>query len=254
MFRHTLAAFYASITNGSTYANVAGVADQSQNLDASSRLQIRGNPELAAIYAQGINLTACRLDAPSLRGIVLPEIYPVNPTADVRTIDRPAVTGGRFPRLVEWEGFNPQVSRGGADAQPVAVGVWLSYPGQAMPAGRVFTVPYTAAPTIVAGSWVFSTLTAVQALPAGEYAVVGMAVVCNDATFARLVFTGDGYMRPGVLVQDAYGDQPTDDDFRFGRFGVFGTFVHNAPPNVEFLGDTAGAESAVVYLDIVKVR
>lgn len=252
--RHTLFGFYGSITNASVYAQVNGVQDQSQTLDSGNRLQVRNNAEILAAYVMGINLTAARFNSPSLRGFVMPQVYPCNPTADVRTTDKPMLSKGRWPRLQQWEGLSLEVSRGGADAQPVIGLVWLHTGSQPIPNGHVYTLPFTASPTIVAGSWVNVALTPEQTLPAGRWCVVGMAVVCNDATAARLVFPGEAYERPGVIVQDVYGDQPTDDDFRMGRFGVFGEFEHNAPPSLDVLGDTAGAESAVVYLDLIKVR
>lgn len=251
---HTLVAFFESITNASVYTDVSAVADQTQTVDAGSRLQVRTPAKLAASYVMGINLTAARIDAPSFRGLLTPEIYPCNPTADVRAIDKPAIYGRYGLEFVQGEGVSVQVSRGGADAQPVIAGLWLGGGASPLPSGRVSTLVATAAPTLTVGTWVFAQLTLGQTLPAGRYAIVGMAVVCNDCTFARLVFPGEAYNRPGVLVQDVYGDQPTDDDFRMGGMGVFGEFEWNSPPSLEFLGDTAGAESAVVYLDIIKIR
>lgn len=251
---HTLVAFYESIANATVLGEINGVPDQSQTFDSSLRLQAPYNATVLAAYAMGINATAFQLDAPSLRSFLLPNIYPANPTADVRTLDGPVFWGDRGPRLLKSEGVAPLVSRGGADAQPCIVGLWLRDAPKPVPAGTITTVIATAAPTIVAGSWVFGALTFAQTLPAGRYAVVGMAVVCNDATFCRLVYPGAGGHRPGVVVQDAYGDLPTDDRFRYGRMGHFGEFEHNAPPSVETLGDTAGAETATVYLDIVKIR
>ena len=251
---HTLIAFYESIPNATVLGEINGVADQSQTFDASSRLQAPYNAVVLAAYAMGINATAFQIDAPSLRSFLLPNIYPVNPTADVRTLDGPVVYGDRGPRLLKAESVAPLVSRGGADAQPCIVGLWLSDKRNPIPGGPITTVLASASPTIVAGSWVFGALTFAQSLPAGEYAVVGLAVQCNDATFARLVYPGAGGHRPGVVVQDAYGDLPTGDHFRYARFGHFGTFIHNAPPSIEILGDTAGAETAAVYLDVVKIR
>lgn len=250
---HTLVAFYESITNGSTNVEVNGVLDQSMTLDAANRFQSPWLGQIRAAHVMGVNLTAARVNAPSLRTLALPEIYPALAAADVPSGDGPIVMGERGPRLQSQESFIIEVSRGGADAQPVMGALWIS--PQVIPAagGPAITIRASASPTIVAGSWVLASVTFDQVLPAGTYEVVGMACVCNDASYARLVYPGVSQFRPGVVVQDTYGDKPWTPEFRYGRFGSFGRFVHNAPPSIEFLGDTAGAETAVVLLDVVKV-
>lgn len=250
---HTLVAFYESITNGSTNAEVNGVLDQSMTLDAANRFQSPWLGQVRAAHVHGVNLSAARINAPSLRQLALPEIYPGFPAADVESGTGPIVMGERGPRLMAQESFIIEVSRAGADAQPVIGALWISPQIIPAAAGPSTTIRATASPTIVAGSWVLAAITFDQVLPAGQYEVVGMGVVCNDATYARLVYPGVSQYRPGVVVQDTYGDIPWTPEFRFGRFGSFGRFVHNAPPSIEFLGDTAGAESAVIYLDVIKV-
>lgn len=249
----SLVAGYESITNGAAYAEVNGVLDQSITLDAANRFAAPGNWQVMALYAMGINLTAARLNAPSMRSLILPEIYPANPTADVRDLDGPIIYGQRGPRFAPQEYFIVEVSRGGADAQPCLWGAWLGPDVSPAQVGPTFTAVCSASVTIVAGQWVLASLVFNQTLPAGRYQVVGMAVVCNDATFARMVFPGLSQYRPGVLVQDTYGDRPWSQAFRMGGMGVFGEFLHNAPPAIEVLGDTAGAETPTVYLDLIKV-
>lgn len=254
-----LCAYYESTTNGVTYAEVNGVFDQVIPGDASNRFQFQGDWELMASYASGINLTAARINAPSFRMLGLPEIYPGNDTADVPTIDQIVQYYGHGPRFVKNEPVIVEVSRGGADAQPVVCGLWVRPKPNPAPAGPVFTFPFTTSNTIVAGSWSTSALTAVQTLPAGVYAVVGCRVLANDAFFARLVFPASDrapqqhVMRPGCLVNDAYGDLTLGDPFTMGRMGLWGYFENIAIPSLELIGDSAGAESCVVYLDLIKV-
>ena len=249
----TTVGFYESITNGASLVEVNGVLDQSMTTDAANRFQAPGAWTIFAAHLMGVNVTRAQIFAPSFRQLQLPEIYPVLVAADVPTLDGPVIYGPRGLSLVPAESFILNVSRGGADAQPVMGALWLG-PGMT-PAtmGKTYSVYATATPTIVAGSWVLAPLTFDQQLPAGKYEVVGMAVVCNDCSYARLVFPGNYQYRPGVVVQDTYGDKPYSDAFRMGKFGKWGEFVHNAPPQVEFLGDTAGAESAIVILDLVKI-
>jgi hypothetical protein len=251
---HNLIAFYESITNNSTYTEVNGVLDQSMSLDSNSRFIMPGNWKILGAYGMGINLSAFRLSAPSLRTMFLPEIYPANDTADVPVLDAIVNYAQYGPRLVQNEPLIVECSRAGADAQPVIGGIWIAPDFTPAPRGPAYTARFTFTLTIVAGSWVLGALTQDQTLPAGDYEVVGMACVCNDATFARLVFPGVSQLRPGVLVNDAYGDLTLTDPFRFGRFGTFGRFSNTAIPAIEVLGDTAGAETGAVYLDLIKVR
>lgn len=244
---------YESMTNGVTYQEVNGVIDQSMTLDAAFRFAAPGAWQIMAAYAMGINLTRARINAPSFRSKGLPEIYPTNPTADVPSNDGPISLGRYGPRFAPQEYFIVEISRGGADAQPVTWGLWVGPDVTPAVVGECITYVATASPTIVAGSWVLSQLVFDQQLPAGRYQVVGMGVVCNDCTFARLVFPGLAQFRPGVVVQDTYGDKPWNQRYRYGEMGSWGEFWHNAPPQMEFLGDTAGAESAVAFLDLVKV-
>lgn len=251
---HQLCAFYESIANDSVYADLNGVIDQSMTLDSNNRFVIPAPWKVIAAYVGGINLTAARLTSPSLMAMYQPQVYPTNDTADVPALDAIMNVGARGYQLVTNESFCVQVSRGGADAQPVLAGVWLAPDIKPAVAGPIYTARASASVTIVAGSWVLASLTFESFLPAGEYELVGAAVICNDASLARFVFTGGNQVRPGVLVNDAYGDLTLMDPFRFGRFGSFGRFQHNLPPNIEILGDTAGAETAVVLMDLVKVR
>lgn len=249
----TLVAGFESMTNGVVYQEVNGVIDQSMTLDAAFRFAAPGNWQVMAAYAMGINMSAARINAPSMRGFILPEIYPTNPTADVPTGDGPIVWGPRGPRFAPQEYFIVEISRAGADAQPCLWGLWIGPDVTLAQVGPTFTAVATATAVIVAGAWVLATLSFNTTLPAGRYQVTGMAVVANDSTFARLVFPGMAQYRPGVVVQDTYGDKPWSQAFRYGGMGSWGEFLHNAPPQIEVLGDTAGSEPVTVYLDLIKV-
>lgn len=250
---HNLLAFYESITNGSVYAEVNGVLDQSMNLDSASRFYMPGPWKLLASYASGINLEAARVNSPSLRSLVLPEIYPANDTADVPVLDAVCLYEEFGPRFIANEPVIVEASRAGADAQPVIAALWVTPAFKAATKGPAFAVRGAFTATLTAGTWVLASLTLNQTLPAGRYEVVGMVCVCNDAFLCRLVFPGVGQFRPGVLVNDAYGDLTLMDPFRNGRFGAFGQFDNYAIPSVEVLGDAAGAETGFVLLDLVKV-
>ena len=250
----TTVGFYESMANGSAYAEVNGVPDQSITQDSSFRFLSPGRWRFTGAYVMGINLSQARLNAPSLRSMVLPEIYPANDAAVVPSGDGVLWLGSRGPVLNPAENFWLEISRAGADAQPVLGVVWLEDTHTPATVGPTYTMSGSVAPTLTVGTWVLAAATWNQVLPAGRYEVVGMQVVCNDAIACRIVFPGVSQYRPGVVCNDAYGDYSWNDRFRMGNAGAWGQFDSYAMPQFEFLGYAAGAETAQVFLDVVKVR
>lgn len=250
---HTLVAFSKSIANGSAYATLDGVIDQSQTLDAGNRVQSPFLQQVRAHHVFGANLTAARLNTPSLRLIGLPQLYPGLAAAAIPSGDGPQVYGDRGPRIQQADGYVLEVSRAGGAAAQMYGALWVSPQIIPASAGAAITITGTAPVTTVIGAWAIGTLTFDQVLPAGTYEVVGMAVVAAGTAYARLVYPGGVNFRPGVVAQVAYGDKPWTQDFRLGRFGSFGRFQHNAPPNLELLGYAAAAITAAVHLDVIKV-
>ncbi|MCJ7768693.1 hypothetical protein MUP79_09925 [Candidatus Bathyarchaeota archaeon] len=125
--------------------------------------------------------------------------------------------------------------------------VWLADGAVAPAGGRIRTIRATGAATLAAGTWVNTALTFPTSLRAGKYAIVGMRVEGANLVAARLVIPGSGH-RPGVPAANAQ----TDNDyklFRNGNAGIFGEFVHAAPPTLDCLGITDTAQ--LVYLDVI---
>lgn len=249
---HTLAAFYASITNGTALGPVAGVADQSLVADSGNRIQVPGPWQLLAGFALGANLSRVQVNAPSFRGTILPEVFPSQAAAAIPSVSQPDLWLQNGPRFAGGDYFIPQVSRAGADAQPVTVLTWIGPAFAPAPQGRIYTLYGTVTPTLTAGTWVLAAPVWDQQLPVGNYHCVGMAVVANDAVACRLVFPGGAQYRPGVVTHPTYSSLICGDPFRMGRFGHYGTFAYNAMPQIEVLGLAAGAEAVSVFLDLVK--
>lgn len=250
---HIIAAYYKNQTNGVTYDPLTVVTDQALTPAQSQGYQFPKNYKVLTAYVNGVNVLAARINAPSLRNLVLPEIYPANPAVAVPT--RPPVVdydmGG--PIVLANESVVVETSSGGAAPGIVSAFLWVTERYTEAPQGPVFTAVASSANTLIAGAWTLSTLTFNQTLPAGQYAVVGMEVVCANAAVARLVFPGVNQWRPGCVVDTAYGNMIQPGYFRFGRNGLFGTFYNTAQPQVEIFGLTAGAQTATVYLDLIKV-
>lgn len=250
---HGIACFYESQTNGVTYDALNVVVDQSLTPAQSQGYLFPRNYRVMAAFVMGVNLTAARINSPSLRNFVLPEIVPGLPSATVTT--RPPITDyrGQGPVVLANESVVVETSRGGADAQPVTAALWITDRFTPAPGGQIFTTTASFANTLIAGQWTLSPLTFNQTLPSGKYAVVGMEVVCGDSALARLVFPGQNQWRPGCVVDLAYGNIITPPIFRMGYMGLYGEFFNTAQPQIEMFGLVAGAENGVCYLDLIKV-
>lgn len=251
---HTLAALYKSVANGATYDDLTAVTDQALTVSANGKYILRNDQRIRLSHVSGVNLTAARIDAPSLRAFLLPEIDPTNPAATIPT--RPPVVdyGDGGPLILRNEELTVEVSRGGADAQPVFAGLWITDKPTPAPRGQQFTALATGSNTLVLGGWSLGQLTFNQTLPAGRYAVTGLRVVCGDAAFARLVFPGQNDYRPGCIVDSAYSNFVQPSYFRNGALGKFGEFESTAQPSLEVFGLVAGAETLAAYLDLIRIR
>lgn len=251
----TLAAFYESQTNGVTYDALASVADQALTQAPSSGGYILpSNHKVIGGHVMGVNLSAARINAPSLRSFILPELYPTAAAAAVVTRQPFVDLSQQGVTILRNEAFYVETSRGGTDAQPVSAGLWLQERFIQPPAGPIFTAVATFSSTLIAGAWTTGVLTFNQTLPAGEYAVVGMDTIVGDAVFSRLIFPGQSYTRPGNVVELAYGSFIQPAYFRNGRMGLWGKFISTAIPQIEVFGLVAGAESGTAYIDLVKLN
>ena len=252
---HHLACGFASIANGTSYGLVAGAVDSGLTLLPSSFYLAGKKQRLLQAAVMQTNLTAAQIDAPSLRNLGLPEIYPGIAAAAIP--DRYAVAeyGPNGPQIQANEGFGVRISAGGAAAADAFFGLWITDGFKNAPPGPVTTVPCTAAITAVKGSWVMGALTPATTLQAGSWEIVGMELVASNSWAGRLVIPGsNNTMRPGVLAVTAYGRVGQTQNNRYGRFGSFGTFNSNQLPALEIFGLAAGAAAPVAYLDLVKIN
>ena len=156
-------------------------------------------------------------------------------------------------RLSAGEGMQMHVEEtvAGDDRQATGL-VWLGdgnlgnpYPGLPM-----LTVRFTSAIAGVAYTWQNGAIVFEQNLPVGTYAVMGMHVITASGIGARLVFSGQG-ARPGCLAYDDIEDI-SNQVFRNGNLGVWGTFHTHAPPTLDVLCRTTDA-SQEGWLDLIKI-
>ena len=249
---HHLAAFFGNIAQSAAYANIAAVADQGLSISSNSRFLPSARKRILGAWGAGASVTSLRIEAPSLRIPSFPEVYP-----QVTAVDPPDNQGfswyGDYGLSVERE---EELAMTGdhavAGASDMYAALWLADRFTEAPKGPCTTlraaIPST---TLTNGTWVTSSFTFNQTLASGEYAIIGMAVVMNDAQLARLVFPDGPNVRPGVLTFLTYGNSIRSQRFRFGNAGLFGKFRSTAQPTREILGGTAGAETGTLFLDVV---
>lgn len=250
---HTVVGFFtAAQAAGAVNTALGSVADQSQTISANGGFILPQRMKVIAGMALSANLTAARINAPSLRGMFLPQIYPGNVGATVASPVEVADYEDNGLFIQPNEDLRIETSNNAGVAVLAAAVLFLADKVDPIPPGPQYTLVATAAVTLVAGSWVFSALTFDQVLPTGEYAVVGMRAVCPNGLSARLVFPGWINFRPGCIVDNAYGGKQIRTPWTRGSLGMFGKFRNTAQPSVEVLGLVAGAQTLTAYLDLVK--
>lgn len=146
-----------------------------------------------------------------------------------------------------------ELSNGAATVDNATALLFLRRTYKPTPNGKRFSIRATSAQTLVANAWTLGGLTFDQTLPFGRYAVIGLAATCNDAHAVRLLFPRDQSYRPGVGCGETIAIRPEVDPFRSGEQGEWGRFESVNSPQLEILGGTAGAETAAVIIDLVRL-
>tara|TARA_S200002703_G_scaffold160053_1_gene176356 strand:+ start:648 stop:1400 length:753 start_codon:yes stop_codon:yes gene_type:complete len=246
-----LGAYYESVDQGGVAADIAGVPDEAITVQGDALRVPKDLPNLGlgAIVTAATTLTSAELQAPSLRQLANFSIEPLNAAAtpanppalaDILNNPRPLVGGEDLTMNVNSDNTGAVAIYGLAAFTDGAV---------QQATGEMFSIRFTTAITLAAGTWVNGNVTFSQDLPFGQYAVVGLRVRSTNLVAARLAFVGGGF-RPGVLGVNAIGD--VDANYaRYGRAGVWGTFESTSPPTLDGLGVTDTTQSGV--LDLIKV-
>lgn len=250
-----LAAFYSSLAQSAAYAQLAAVADGGLTRNSANQYIAPDNLRIMAAHVQGVTTSRAQIQAPSLRNLAYPEIYPVVQAARTAIPDAAGIRIYRDngPRLLMNEAFGIYASENGTGASPTNAALLLGKKWMPAPPGPVITLVATSTIVLVDTAWVLGTLSFETQLAAGEYLVVGMDVVMDNANYARLVFPGSANWRPGCPVLDAYGEKTWLDSFRNGNFGSWGSFLFNNPPQVEVFGAAAGSTAGTFFLDVIKI-
>lgn len=243
---------YTESEDIATLAQLAAVADQHVTVSGDNITVPDGLAFLAGAYFSGVSITQGRIDSPSLRGLLFPDIEPLARTTGGEP-GTPPEFHDWFERpipLVAGEVVRALAAEDGVGATRRYAFLWLSSGPIAPVAGNIFTVRVTNATTLTADAWTNGALTFDQTLPVGRYQLVGARFQGGGLIAFRMVFPGPN-TRPGGLGCDADGDLDHP-RFRRGMSGVWGDFRDNAPPTVDFFSNAADS-SQVGHLDLIKV-
>ncbi len=201
--------------------------------------------------AMSANMNRARIVSPTLRQITPPFIRPIIPAA-VPASDDEAADYRDYPfRLTRLEELAVEATSDICMGTEQALAFLALSAGQVpTPAGNIFTIRGTSTTTSVALTWTTMTTTWADTLPDGRYAVVGLEAIGATLGAARLTFE-EQIWRPGCLGATAVGNQ-SDDIFRKGRLGIWGTFNNYAFPQVQVL-NTAAVSVFTWYMDIMRI-
>lgn len=245
----TVVGFYRNVDTAGNLVYVTPLPDTHIRVEGFNVIVTEDLPYLFFVATACSNLSYAQVESPSLRRVANLDVYPYGASV-------PIVSGYHLMdltqnpiKLDEGEPLRLAVAEVATGAVDIYGLIGFS-DGSASPvSGEWYTIRCTASGTITANTWSALSLSPVQTLPAGRYAVGGMAVFGGTVIGARLVFVGLPW-RPGV-TGDSGTSIPKSYIFRQGRLGIWGEFNHDQPPSVEVLCSASG--SVTVYLDLMRM-
>lgn len=246
----TVAAF--SVSHASTGLIITNaVADPHLTIITNRLVVPEALPFVAGAYANGADIARAQFSAPSLRQLINPELSPVDTNALPASPDR--FIDYRFTpiQLQPNEQLELDEANAAAGANICRGLVYLADGAITPESGDVRSTRVTGTITGVAETWANGALTFADQLPAGRYRVVGARFFGTTLTFFRLVFPGYAWRPGGLGFANATLVEPPEQ--RFGNFGAWGEFEHNAPPTLDAFCTAADAAQTGV-LDLLKVR
>jgi hypothetical protein len=244
-----LAAYFASLTNGSTLTPVAAISDQVLSRTTANNYISPKPVKLYGWYPAGVSISDAQINTPSLRYVGLPFAGQLNAALVVPSPPTLAWWGETGVRIPEVDEIQMLHSLGGAAPENEFSLLWLMSQFKPITPGPTFRLKFTGAIVAVAGTWVAGTLTPFSTLPQGTYDVVGLDVVGANLIAGRLIFPGSTW-RPGVLARNLISSVPHP-HMVDGSLGCFGTFKSVNLPNLEILSSGANTVQTV-YMDVVR--
>lgn len=244
-----MAAYFASLTNGSTNAAVAAVQDNVLTRTTNNNYILPQPGRLRMAFSAGVSISNARINTPSLRYVGLPSVGLLNATLAVPNPPNFTDWGDQGPPLPTADEISVEHSLGGAAPENEFTFLWFQFRNRPVPGGPVYRLRFTGTVAGVAGTWTSGVMTPDQTLPQGMYAVVGMTAMGTNLAGARLIFPGATY-RPGCLGTNVISNTPAR-VFVDGSLGLWGVFNSVNVPALETFAIGANA-AQTVFLDVVR--
>jgi len=246
----TLAGYYQNVDTGGALTYINALPDQHLRVEGYNIIVPEALPYLGCIAGGCSSATQVQFEAPSLRRILNPDVYPYSVTTLFNSGSNIMELWENPLVLTPGEPVRIRVSEGASGATDVVGLVWFT-DGRVTPVeGEFFTLRCNTSTVTSTFAWANTSLILTQTLPAGRYGVVGMGIYGGNIIAGRLVFVGLPW-RPGVTA-DTSLTIARSRYFRFGNLGIWGEFTHDQPPTIDLL--VAASASAIVFLDLVRLE
>lgn len=244
---HHSVMYFANI-DAAVLANISAVADPTVNVQGDNIRVPNVMDMVGGIHALGGNITLAQLLAPSLRTIVNIDVAPVDVANEPTS---PATWTNYFDSPIQLQAGENMRFQGAEDGGTTQIsGLIHLVDGPRTPVkGPIHTVRGTGATTLTIDVWSNVAVTLDQALPAGNYQLVGMRAVGATLLAARVVVPGYPW-RPGCSGYDAVSDIE-DPIFRNGGLGVWAPFDNVQLFSVDCLSIAADT-AQTFFFDIIK--
>jgi hypothetical protein len=201
-------------------------------------------------YALGTNILRAQFTSPSLLANVPFDVTPVEDAAAPAAVTQLLLQPSSPIPLVVDEPLSVLITTGGTSAETV-IG-FLSDGPVTQVTGNIIHVRGTITTGSTGYSWQNSALSLTNQLAEGTYNLVGCRIEGSHTIAARFVFSGSSNtVRPGLIASAGATGIHSDDFFRNGNLGVWGSFTNRVLPSVDYIGDGTG-ETATVILDVIK--
>lgn len=244
-----LAAFSASVANGTTNTDVAALSDDILTIQ-NSHFLLPQDMWLAQVVGMGVGINRHRITSPTLRQITQPQVRPVISGATPPTNPNVMFLHKRPIRVRGGEELAYQATHDDAGAQ-IQVGlIWLMDRADPLPQGDPVTLRGTSTTAATANAWSSITYTLDDQLPAGVYALVSSEVISTNAKAHRWIIDNQ-FWRPGYLSNTALGNRSPDRQLE-GDLGLMGNFRNTSLPRLQVLAGAADA-SHTVFMRVIRV-
>lgn len=246
-----LAAWFASLANGSTNLANTAVNDGVFTPSGTTGFLLPRPAQLRAAYSAGVSITGARFNTPTFRYVGLPSVGPLNVTLTVPSPPNLTDYGAMAPTIPVADAITVEHTLGGAAPENELTLAWFQFGFRAVPSGQRYRLRFTGTITAAAGTWVNGAMVPDQTLPQGVYGITGMDAMGTNLVAVRMLFPGTTW-RPGCLARNTVGGVP-DKLFTNGDLGLWGTFNSVNTPTFDVF--SSGANTAqTIFMDVVRLR